>query len=576
MTDTISKTNDDSQVIDSTEDAEQLQRSVNDRTPASPTDSSWAAMPVASSTAGRECVDVDPTSLIIGDNVRAGAHLDRQFLASLREFGVMDPIHVTRADDGTLTVKRGQRRTLGAVQAGLPLVPVLVVADDDSEADRITKQWHENERRDALTDTDRLTAVEQLTILGVPAGSIAKRLGTPRKVIDAAVQANGSDLAKTAAAKHTLTLTDAALIAEFEDQEQVVNDILRAVERGDSGEHVAQRARDESAREKARQEAADALTKAGVTVIDHPGYDDKTIKELREVRLLNKDGSAKKKAPNPSEHASCPGHAAYLTLGWGSRRQYEPTYVCTAPKANGHARATYHGVTLPGQSNGGGMTDEQKAERKALVANNKSWDSAATVRRAWLTESFLTRTTAPKERRRLPGPGRRQRRTHPGRQPALRDPDRHHQRVQQHRDAHPARQGRPTASSHHARHRPARLRVGVRNQPQHLASPHRPRPPLPQRPHRVGLQAFRRRAAHPRPTQGQASTNSAGRGGRKRGGRKRAGRRQSRRGRGRRYRAGRRRGRRAGRGRVVKGMVLPRTWRFGADRLRVYLGERRV
>jgi len=115
----------------------------------------------------------------------------------------------------TLTVKRGQRRTLGAVKVGLPTVPVLMVVDHTTEAERITKQWHENERRDALTDTDRLAAVEQLTILGVPAGSIAKRIGTPRKMVDAAVTANGSDVAKAAAAKHALTLTDAALIAEF-------------------------------------------------------------------------------------------------------------------------------------------------------------------------------------------------------------------------------------------------------------------------------------------------------------------------------------------------------------------------
>ena len=43
-----------------------------------------------------ECIDVDPTTLIIGDNVRAAAHLDRQFLASLREHGVMNPIQATR------------------------------------------------------------------------------------------------------------------------------------------------------------------------------------------------------------------------------------------------------------------------------------------------------------------------------------------------------------------------------------------------------------------------------------------------------------------------------------------------
>ena len=156
--------------------------------------------------ASRECIEVDPTTLIIGDNVRAAAHLDRQFLASLREFGVMDPIQVTRDQDGTLTVKRGQRRTLGAVKAGLASVPVLVVDQDDDEADRIVKQWHENERRDALTDTDRLAAVEQLTILGVPAGNIARRLGTPKKQVEAAVVANGSETAKTAARKHALTL----------------------------------------------------------------------------------------------------------------------------------------------------------------------------------------------------------------------------------------------------------------------------------------------------------------------------------------------------------------------------------
>ena len=342
----------------------------------------------------RECVEVDPTTLIIGDNVRAAAHLDRQFLASLREYGVMNPIQATRADDGTLTVKRGQRRTLGAVKAGLTTVPVLVVADDTDEADRIVKQWHENERRDALTETDRLAAVEQLTILGVPAGNIARRLGTPKKQVEAAVQANGSDLAKTAARKHALTLTDAALIAEFEDDEATVKDILRAVKDGGSAEHVAQRARDEKARREAQDSAVAALVEAGVTVIDRPGYDDKTIKELREIRLLNKDGSAKKKAPTQAEHATCPGHAAYVSTYYHGP---QTTYVCTDPKANQHALTSVYGETrLPGQQTGGGMTEEQKAERRNLIQRNKEWDSAETVRRSWLAEAFLTRTSPPK------------------------------------------------------------------------------------------------------------------------------------------------------------------------------------
>ncbi|MDR7110881.1 hypothetical protein J2X03_000737 [Microbacterium trichothecenolyticum] len=41
------------------------------------------------------------------------------------------------------------------------------------------------------------------------------------------------------------------------------------------------------------------------------------------------------------------------------------------------------------------MTDEQKAERKELIAHNKEWDAAETVRREWLAQ-FLARKTAPK------------------------------------------------------------------------------------------------------------------------------------------------------------------------------------
>lgn len=42
------------------------------------------------------------------------------------------------------------------------------------------------------------------------------------------------------------------------------------------------------------------------------------------------------------------------------------------------------------------MTEVQKAERKTLIANNKAWASAETVRREWLTQ-LLSRKTLPKD-----------------------------------------------------------------------------------------------------------------------------------------------------------------------------------
>jgi len=42
------------------------------------------------------------------------------------------------------------------------------------------------------------------------------------------------------------------------------------------------------------------------------------------------------------------------------------------------------------------MSEEQKAERRTVVADNRNWDSAEKVRRSWLADAFLTRTSPPK------------------------------------------------------------------------------------------------------------------------------------------------------------------------------------
>jgi ParB family chromosome partitioning protein len=47
-------------------------------------------------------------------------------------------------------------------------------------------------------------------------------------------------------------------------------------------------------------------------------------------------------------------------------------------------------------SGSGPMTDEQKVERKELIANNKAWASAEVVRREWLI-ALLSRGTLPKD-----------------------------------------------------------------------------------------------------------------------------------------------------------------------------------
>ena len=69
---------------------------------------------------------IDPHTLILEINVRDEADVDADFLASIKEHGVLTPIAAVRDADGQLRVRAGQRRALAARAAGLPTVPVYV------------------------------------------------------------------------------------------------------------------------------------------------------------------------------------------------------------------------------------------------------------------------------------------------------------------------------------------------------------------------------------------------------------------------------------------------------------------
>ena len=80
---------------------------------------------------------LDPETLLVDLNIRE-ARLDRDFLASITDHGVIEPIVAVRTDDGRVRVRHGHRRTLAAVETGKDLMPVFIAADEDNdEAERI-------------------------------------------------------------------------------------------------------------------------------------------------------------------------------------------------------------------------------------------------------------------------------------------------------------------------------------------------------------------------------------------------------------------------------------------------------
>ena len=99
----------------------------------------------------------------------------RAFVGSIADRGVREPVIVRRDDQGRLVVRKGQRRTLAAVQAGLDLIPVVVepeplAQEQARRADRIIDQLGENLHRAGLPEADEVAAHQQLLDLGLSAG----------------------------------------------------------------------------------------------------------------------------------------------------------------------------------------------------------------------------------------------------------------------------------------------------------------------------------------------------------------------------------------------------------------------
>lgn len=361
---------------------------------------------------------LDPATLLVDLNIRE-AKLDKDFVASIKDHGVIEPIVAVRTEDGAVRVRHGHRRTLAAIQAAKPLVPVFIAGtEDNDEADRIARQWNENQHRAALTNVEQVSAVDQLALLGLSAATIAKRLRSPRKHVKSALTVRDSELARAATARYDfLTLEQSAVIAAFEDDTNAVKALVAAAKQGAvQFQRAAQTAAADRERATRRSALLDSLTEAGVTVLDgSPDY------RLRLDSLTDAEGTPL----DVGQHAECPGHAAYLSEDW-VQQDSEPiapegtdgadsdddaeddgwqlrwiAVWCTDPAAHGHQsrygsrRSTDAGTAEPDEAAQEAAKEAARQERRTVLDNNKAWRAAEPVRRDWL-RALAARKTAPK------------------------------------------------------------------------------------------------------------------------------------------------------------------------------------
>ncbi|MCK2240058.1 MULTISPECIES: hypothetical protein [unclassified Crossiella] len=374
---------------------------------------------------------VDPDELVIGPNVRL---FDPQrledpqdeeyadFVADLLDQGNTIPIIARYDAHGQLIVIDGQVRTYGlrkakkrATESGevswkkaFVIAQAHGISDEKATAiERMVEQHGANFLRFAMTQADQLRTVQGLLELGVEPVTVGKRLRL--KNDDAAVLMAVAQSTHAAELAHqgVLGLSESAVIAEFEaygDESAAVEELTECAQTNPGQIHnIAQRLRVARTERVALAAAAAELAEQGLTVIEPPdtlrGPQIRQLADLRPTAKTKPGGTLSIK-----RHATCPGHAAYLTFHrvWPDKEgTVTVIHVCTDFQRHKHAeRNAEPGKTLierPTYPTGsavqtGPMTAEQKRYRKTVIAQGKAWDSA-TIKRMEALELFAKRRT---------------------------------------------------------------------------------------------------------------------------------------------------------------------------------------
>jgi ParB family chromosome partitioning protein len=122
-------------------------------------------MTIAQTTTGPSVTrtELDPRSLLVDVNICTDAQLDKAFIASIKDLGVLVPITAVRTAAGEVRVRFGHRRTLAAIEADLATVPVEIVGDeatdDAAQIERILTQPSRGRSASNGRDTGHLTGV---------------------------------------------------------------------------------------------------------------------------------------------------------------------------------------------------------------------------------------------------------------------------------------------------------------------------------------------------------------------------------------------------------------------------------
>ncbi|MBN9141450.1 MAG: ParB N-terminal domain-containing protein [Micrococcales bacterium] len=346
---------------------------------------------------------VDPNEVLIETNVRTTVALDEPFVRSIKRHGVIVPVVGYRNEDGQVVVRFGQRRILAAIKAGRVTVPAQLGNASDDPRIRIIHQMTENVHRASMTEADEAVALYDLTLDGLTPTRIAQELAFKPARVKTAVMVAGSEVAIKAVASQQLTLDQALVLAEFEDDPDALADLSETAERYPASfDHTAQRLRAQRERRQRYQAVVDEYTAQGITVTEEP------VSYYSGTMYLDNLETGRGKELTVKNYRGKPGYA--VTIEEDDEGNYEAIPVVidwashglqvigtaaresNAEAASGGDAAISEADTLAAVE---AERERKRAERRELIANNRDWASAEVVRREWLA-NLVNRKSLPK------------------------------------------------------------------------------------------------------------------------------------------------------------------------------------
>ena len=198
---------------------------------------------------GTSLIYLDPRTLAANPaNVRSDLGDLSPLVASIHSIGVLEPLIVIPDGDGGHLIVAGHRRTAAAIEAEQATVPCLVRPDLAAAhaTQQVVAMLVENTARLALGAGDEARGYEQLRIAGLSANKIAKAVGQKPAHIKRALAVAGSELANAAIDRYDLTLDQAAVLAEFDQDHEAVKTLV-TIAKHDPGrwDHTVSRYRED-------------------------------------------------------------------------------------------------------------------------------------------------------------------------------------------------------------------------------------------------------------------------------------------------------------------------------------------